>query len=448
MNKKFVLMVFTSVFLLLATLGAQFIMPATAQPAIINVPKDYPTIQAAINAASSGDIINVSSGTYIEHVVVNKSISLIGENRSTTIIDGNMTGTVLSVSADDVEITGFTIQNGSRPYGDGSEYGILVSSSKNITISGNIIFYNDAAIFLNYSSGNIINDNTISIYGWGGIILEWSYDNVIKDNKIDSGGGLAQVGVGLYFSSHNVISGNSILNNGYIGISVSWESQLNRVIGNTITKSGVAGIAFVSGNTFYHNNLINDGAGGDGPNTWDNGAEGNYWSDYNGTDTNGDGIGDTPYIINENNQDNYPLIFPVVWNYSNPIPVLWQGTTYPVEISSNSTISTFKFNHPQMQISFNATGPSGTVGFCNVTIPKALLGANETHPWQALLDGAPINYTKTENETHTTHHVQIIGTSVTPEFPTTLILPLLMIIALAAAILGKTIHSNRKLHCH
>jgi len=43
-------------------------------------------------------------------------------------------------------------------------------------------------------------------------------------------------------------------------------------------------------------------------NIWDNGTTGNYWSDYNGTDNDGDGIGDTPYIIGEDNQDNHPLM--------------------------------------------------------------------------------------------------------------------------------------------
>ncbi len=44
------------------------------------------------------------------------------------------------------------------------------------------------------------------------------------------------------------------------------------------------------------------------PHNWDNGAEGNYWSDYNGTDTDGDGIGNTPYVIDILNQDRYPLM--------------------------------------------------------------------------------------------------------------------------------------------
>jgi parallel beta-helix repeat protein len=67
-------------------------------------------------------------------------------------------------------------------------------------------------------------------------------------------------------------------------------------------------------NTFYHNNFIDDEirvhVQNSFNNSWDNGCEGNYWSDYKGTDLDGDGIGDTPYIIDENDIDNYPLMSP------------------------------------------------------------------------------------------------------------------------------------------
>ncbi len=74
-------------------------------------------------------------------------------------------------------------------------------------------------------------------------------------------------------------------------------------------------------NTIYHNNFVSNyirfPPDVDTVNSWDNGEEGNYWSDYNGTDTDGDGIGNTPYIIDENNQDRYPLMNPVALEFPN-----------------------------------------------------------------------------------------------------------------------------------
>jgi parallel beta-helix repeat protein len=81
--------------------------------AIIVVPDDYPTIQEAINHAKDGDTVFVRSGIYYEHVVVNKTISLIGENRSDTIIDGSGTGIILDIVANGTVVRGFKIQNGS-----------------------------------------------------------------------------------------------------------------------------------------------------------------------------------------------------------------------------------------------------------------------------------------------------------------------------------------------
>jgi len=88
------------------------------------VPDDYPTIQEAINNANEGDIIFVRNGTYYENVVVNKTVSLIGENRTTTILDGNGNETGIHVIADNVTIEEFTVQN--------FEAGIKVESNNNV----------------------------------------------------------------------------------------------------------------------------------------------------------------------------------------------------------------------------------------------------------------------------------------------------------------------------
>jgi len=96
---------------------------------------DFHTIQEAINAANTGDTVYVRNGTYYEHIVINKTISLTGENKNTTIIDGNKAETVVKTTANNVTISGFTIQNG--------EIGIDLNSNSN-TITSNIISSNGA----------------------------------------------------------------------------------------------------------------------------------------------------------------------------------------------------------------------------------------------------------------------------------------------------------------
>ena len=139
-------------------------------------------------------------------------------------------------------------------------------------------------------------NNTITHSGWfSGILFEWSYNNTIMWNDILN----SNCGIQLFAQcSNNTIIGNNISNNS-IGI-------------NLIEMAG--------NNTIYHNNLIDNAiqANDDvdpaqwGENKWDNSypSGGNYWNDYNGTDGNNDGIGDTPYNISgsASAQDRYPLV--------------------------------------------------------------------------------------------------------------------------------------------
>ena len=71
---------------------------------------DYAKIQDAINAAALGDIIYVYNGTYIEHLTVNKTLTITGEDKQGTVIDGSLTGTVIEIEANNVRISEFTIQ--------------------------------------------------------------------------------------------------------------------------------------------------------------------------------------------------------------------------------------------------------------------------------------------------------------------------------------------------
>ncbi|KYK22285.1 hypothetical protein AYK25_02480 [Thermoplasmatales archaeon SM1-50] len=250
-------------------------------------PGNYTTIQSAINDANPGDTVFVYNGTYSEHVVVNKTIDLIGENRDTTIIDGGGAGSVVCVTSDGVTISGFTIQNGF--------HGIVLGSSSNNTIASN-----------NASHNNVC-----------GIYLELSNNTAIIDNTASNN----SEGIFLGYSSNNTIIGNNASNN-YLGILLISSSN-NTIIGNNASHNNCGiylGYEFSSGNNnhLYHNNLINNAqnAYDKCSNIWDNGypSGGNYWSDYNGTDTDGDGIGDTPYNIpGGSNQDHYPFMEPNGW---------------------------------------------------------------------------------------------------------------------------------------
>jgi parallel beta-helix repeat protein len=94
----------------------------------INIPSDYSTIQAGLNAADSGDVVNVSAGTYYENIFwPNKNgIQLVGQDSSNTIIDGGGNGSVMHMSPSNASIDtttliqNFTIANGGNVnYGGG-----------------------------------------------------------------------------------------------------------------------------------------------------------------------------------------------------------------------------------------------------------------------------------------------------------------------------------------
>jgi len=139
-------------------------------------PADFHTIGGAVNAADLGDIVFVHSGTYYENVVINKTVSLIGEDRNTTIIDGNLTGYVVWIQANKVTIKRFTIQR-SGTYMAVS-LGIYFDNSNNSEINENLITTNGDGILLVNACNNLIHGNIIT-NNVRGIRLHWSCNNNI-----------------------------------------------------------------------------------------------------------------------------------------------------------------------------------------------------------------------------------------------------------------------------
>jgi len=379
----------------------------------------YSSIQEAINNASDEGTLFVSSGTYFEHLAVNKSLTLIGENRDTTIIDGGGTGDVVFVTMDNITISDFTIQGSGC--GCAAKSGVHLQNSHNSSITRNIITNCGYGIQLRDSNDCIISGNTIANNEWPGIALDSSHRNIVVSNKIKENRWGVRLGSS---SSDNVFYHNSFVDN-YCQAAVVAE-QDSRI--------------------------------GGGLSRWENGylSGGNYWSDYRGVDlssgpyqndTGSDGIGDTPYFIDEDNQDDYPLMG-MFSNFNG----VWEEKSWHVNVISNSTVSNLDFKviyEPEIskEISFNVAGEDNTVGFCRVMIPTELMN----YPYTVLVNEEKVESTLLDisNSTHaylyftyrlSTKHVVIV-----PEFPSAQALPFFIIVTMIAVVLMKLKYPKKKI---
>jgi parallel beta-helix repeat protein len=372
------------------------LLPVTAESQTIVVPDDYLTISSAIGNATAGNTVFVKKGTYEgpidQTLVIDKALSLVGEDTNNTILILHPAYTewwiltqpyisysnAISVDANDFKLSGFSISTqgsiaikGDRTQITGNKIatGISVTGS-NCNITGNAI---DGVIILEGSS-NVLNQNSVS-----GIALKYAYSNTITNNTFAylNFGSVSDTnytcsyniisrnriegdwnwGIWLGAGSHNVFYENHIANyRGYDG----WGVALG--FGTNGTHNSLVG----TNNTFYHNIFTNNNKNVydswnnlTAPNFWDNDEEGNYWDDYNGTDDNRDGIGDTPYVINGDNIDYYPLMEP--FDVESDAVVLPSPESFPatlvvvvpgvsVVVIGVALLVYFKKHHPKLEL--------------------------------------------------------------------------------------------------
>ena len=251
--------------------------------------------------------------------------------------------------------------------GSGSGNGFCWSGISNVTIQNTNIkqfYYGISSSF--FSNCNSISGNNITSSGYG-IYLDSS-------------------------SNYNSISGNNITANSGSGIYLYYSSNYNSISGNNITANSGSGIYLYSSsnNKFFHNNFINNGVqvySQNSANVWDDGypSGGNYWSDYTGIDVKkgptqdepgSDGIGDTPYVIDEDNQDNYPLMKPYPWD---PHDVGITSVTTSKNIVGQgytASINVMIFNYGNDTENFNVTAYANTTAIQTKTL--TLTSGNST----------------------------------------------------------------------
>ena len=178
----------------------------------IKVPSDYGTIQAAIDAATAGDTIKISRGSYTENIVVNKSLTIRGKKSKTRIQAANNASPVLTIVADDVELKQFDTRGGS--------FGVTASNVSGVKLQSLRVQNAQAdGVFLR----NVQNASLIKcrVYGNGGIGVLFESNNPGAGNAIQKCRVYENTGYGISLeqSPGTLVESSRVYDNGLIGIS-------------------------------------------------------------------------------------------------------------------------------------------------------------------------------------------------------------------------------------
>jgi len=349
----------------------------------------------------------------VENNLAGSNYALFVDSSNDCVISNNMVeraiwdGIYSNVSSN-VTVSNNTVTNsGNR--------GIVVQNCMICSVTENIVrsaIYSGLELFYSNNctaANNILSDN------YNGITLEQTNNSETEGNEIRG----SSNGIYLCSCENDRVNRNLVENSSYYGLSLlsTGRSVINA---NSIKDSRYYGIRVYdsSENILFHNNFVNivQASVSNSSNAWNSSLEGNYWSNYHGSDQDSNGIGDPAYVINENNTDYLPLL----------------GTFSNFRISSeldvyticNSTISNFTYEPDNHTIRFNVNGTDETFGFCRMFIPHALI--NETY--NVTIDGAEpyyVNYTIYDDGSsrwiyfaylHSSHEVTIVSELISPLF--------------------------------
>ena len=194
----------------------------------------YQYIQDGIDNANNGDMILVQDGYYTENIVIDKSISLLGENKTTTTIYGSYTGDVVYITVNGVTFNHFTAKSGGINSGDSC-----------------LKLYNSSGIHNCLIKDNIFLNSNIGIYAWNA-----DFNRIIENQCYSN----HEMGIKLYYAHENNVLSNEVWDNDYVGIKLGFLSSNNNIIGNKLydNNHGISLIDLSNENNITENILFNN----------------------------------------------------------------------------------------------------------------------------------------------------------------------------------------------